>query len=243
MRLEDKRIVLTGGTSGIGYELVKLLCPKNEVIVIARDPSKLDELGIQKPSIVPKCCDLTNLEGLEKLASEIVKSYGSIDVLINNAAIQSTAKFTDDLFDWKTIPQEITTNLTAPCCLTYWLLPALSASNSARIVNINSGLALTPKKHSAVYCATKSALDGFTRSLRYQLADSNIGVQQVFFELVDTAMTSGRGKNKRSAASAAKEVMHTIEAEIPDHDVGKVKLLRLLLRLAPGLARRILKNS
>ena len=243
MKLEDKRIVLTGGTSGIGYELLKLLYPKNEVIVIARNSTKLDELGMQNPSIIPKCCDLANLKELEKLTNEIVTHYGKIDILINNAAVQFTAKFTDDNFDWKTVPREVATNLTAPCCLTYWLLPALTASNSARIVNINSGLALTPKKCSAVYCATKSALDSFTRSLRYQLDESNIGVQQIFFELVDTPMTSGRGRNKLSATSAAKDVIHAIEAEILDHDIGKVKLLRFLLRLAPGFARRILKNN
>lgn len=243
MKLEGKRIVLTGATSGIGYELVKALSKRNEIIVIGRTPLKLIALEKKFPTTTTKCCDLVNLKELEAVATEIIDDHESIDILINNAAVQHSPTFIDDVFDWKTIPTEITTNLTAPSCLSYWLMPALLASGSSRIVNINSGLALAPKKSSAIYCATKSALDGFTRSLRYQLEETNISVQQIFFELVDTPMTRGRGKNKLSPEKAAKEVMHAIETDALDYDVGKVKLLRLLLRLYPKFAYGLLKNS
>lgn len=67
-------------------------------------------------------------------------------------------------------------------------------------------------------------------------------MQQVFLELVDTAMTKDRGKNKVSAEAAATQIIRGMERNILDHDMGKVKLLRLLLRLMPSVAQRIMKK-
>ncbi len=122
-------------------------------------------------------------------------------------------------------------------------MPILLHKNKAVILNINSALALAPKTSSAIYCATKGALNIFTQSLRYQLEKTNISVQQVFLELVDTSMTRGRGKNKVSAEDAAKKIILGIERDISEHNIGKVKILRILLRLAPSIAQKILKNN
>ena len=94
-----------------------------------------------------------------------------------------------------------------------------------------------------MYCATQGAVNVFTQSLRYQLEDTNIRVLQAFMPLVDTPMTAGRGDGKLSAAQAAERLIHGIEKEIADHDIGKVKLLRALMCLSPPLARRIMKRA
>jgi len=194
--------------------------------------------------------DLSTLNDVETVADAIVKRFGSIDILINNAAAQYTPTFLDDDFRYDTIAREITLNFTSVCSLTYLLLPALlnsadstSVNNKAIILNINSALALTPKTSSAIYCATKGALNIFSQSLRYQLEKTNVDVQQIFLELVDTPMTKGRGKNKVSAKDAAHKIIVGMERDISDHFIGKVKLLQILLRLAPSIARRILKSS
>ena len=128
------------------------------------------------------------------------------------------------------------------CSLTYKLLPLLLNNPKASILNVNSGLALTPKTSSAIYCATKGALNIFTQALRYQLQKSNISVHQVFLELVDTKMSKGRGKNKILPENAAKQIIYGLEHNILDHDIGKVKLLRFLLRFFPSLAKNIMKK-
>lgn len=243
MKLNKKRIVITGGTSGIGYEMVKYLHPNNEIIVIARNADKLNELAQEFAGISIYQADLSKLEDIEKIAPTIVERFKSIDVLINNAAIQHTPTFIDDAFKYETISHEITLNFTSICSLTYLLLPALTHKEQAVILNINSGLALAPKTSSAIYCATKGALNIFSQSLRYQLENTNIGVQQAFLELVETTMTTGRGKNKMSAEKASKIILYGLEKDIEDHDIGKVKLLRFLLRLAPSVAKRILKKG
>jgi len=242
MKLEKRRIVITGGTSGIGLEMAKYLHQNNDVIVISKSASKLDELAQDLAGIVTYQADLSRLDNIKTVANAIVKRFKSIDLLINNAAVQNTPTFLDDDFRYENISQEITLNFTSICSLTYLLLPALLHSDKSVILNVNSGLALAPKTSSAVYCATKGALNVFSQSLRYQLEKTNINVQQVFLELVDTQMTKGRGEHKMSAKTAAIRIIRGIERDIPDNDIGKVKLLRVLLRIAPSIAKKIMKK-
>lgn len=242
MKLKNKRIVITGGTSGIGYEMVKILSPNNEVIVIARNQIKLERLSQELENVTTFQADLAYLKDVETVADTLVKRFDRIDLLINNAAIQNTPAFLDDDFVYETISQEVTVNFTSVCCLTYLLMPLLIHQDKATIFNVNSGLALAPKTSSAVYCATKAALNNFTQSLRYQLEQTKIRVQQVFLDLVDTEMTKGRGKNKMSPHSAASQILQGIEKDVEDNYLCKVKLLKVLLRLAPSIAKKIMKK-
>jgi short-subunit dehydrogenase involved in D-alanine esterification of teichoic acids len=210
--------------------------------VISRDEEKLNNLSQQFEGIVTYKTDLSRLDDVENTADTIVKHFDLIDVLVNNAAIQYTPTLLDEDFRYETISREVTINFVSVCALTYLLLPSLLHQKEAAILNINSGLALAPKASSAIYCATKGALNVFTQSLRYQLEQTNISVRQAFLELVDTAMTKGRGKHKMAAEYAAQQVLKGLERDIADHDIGKVKLLRLLLRLAPSIAKAIMKT-
>lgn len=243
MNISGKRVVVTGGTSGIGYEIVKQLSSQNELIVISRSLPKLKVLEKEFGGVAIYQADLSDLKDVESTADRIVKNYESIDILINNAASQHTPAFLDDDFNYEGISGEVTLNFTSICCLTYLLLPALLHESKSVILNVNSGLGLVPKKSSAVYCGTKGALNIFTQSLRYQLENTNVSVQQVFLPLVDTAMTAGRGKFKLTAAKAGGMIVRGIERDVAENNIGMVRLLRALLRISPSLARRILKNN
>ena len=243
MKLTKKRIVITGGTSGIGYEMVKQLHHDNEIIVISRSTDKLNELSQAFKGVVTYQADLAKLDDIKKVGKIIAADYETIDVLINNAAIQYMPTFIDDDFSYDSISHEINLNFTSICSLTSLLLPSLTHDNEAVILNINSGLALAPKTSSAIYSATKGALNIFTQALRYQLEETNISVQQAFLDLVETGMTLGRGENKMSAASAAQTILDGLEKGKLDHDIARVKLLRLLTRLAPSLVSKIMKKN
>ncbi len=106
---------------------------------------------------------------------------------------------------------------------------------------MNSGLGLVPKTTSAIYCATKGALNIFSQSLRHQLEGTNIRVMQAFLPLVETPMTEGRGSGKLPADRVAADIIAGIEKNQLDIDIGKVKLLRPLARFLPSLARQIMK--
>ncbi|TBR41942.1 SDR family NAD(P)-dependent oxidoreductase [Marinomonas agarivorans] len=245
--LANKTIVLTGGTSGIGYEIVRLLESKNKIMVVARASERLEKLKSEFPTVKTFAADLSQPEQYKNLASQILHHSNTIDVLINNAAVQYTPTFLDDHFSYPSIESQINLNFTSICALSYLLLPALLHEEATRrktaIVNINSGLALAPKSSSAIYCATKGALDVFSQSLAYQLEHSNVQVMQAFLPIVDTSMTQGRGKNKISAKQAAQAIVNGIEKGQLINDIGKVALLRVLLRVAPSIAKKIMKEA
>lgn len=240
---QSSHYLITGGTSGIGYELVRQLQERNTVSVIGRPSSRLEALKTEFPGVRIYAADLSDSEDVALVADKIAKRSEAVDVLINNAAVQNTPQFLDDDFCVETIKREIAVNLTAPSILIYLTLPALLQSRKATILNINSGLALAPKTSSAVYCATKGGLNILSQSLRNQFEGANIRVMQAFLPLVETGMTNGRGSGKLSAAEAARRILEGLNGRNPNIDIGKVKLLRILMRLSPSLAQRIMRRG
>ncbi|MBT8079764.1 MAG: SDR family NAD(P)-dependent oxidoreductase [Gammaproteobacteria bacterium] len=243
MNLKRRNIVITGGTAGIGLELVRQMQQENDLLVIASNEERLEHLTRAFPRIMTCRADLAQLSEVEAAAAAARRYFDRIDVLINNAAIQYTPTFVEESFDYASIEREVTVNFTTVCALTSLLLPALIHDGEAAIVNVNSGLGLMPKKNSAVYCATKAAVNVFSQSLRHQLEDTNVRVLQAFMPLVDTAMTTGRGNDRLSPAQAANAMLRGIALGIEDNDIGEIRLLRSLVRFAPGIARKIMKAA
>ncbi|AOT10239.1 SDR family oxidoreductase [Pseudoalteromonas luteoviolacea] len=244
MNLVNKVIVITGGTSGIGRQIVDQLHAQNTIIVIARNSKRLEQLKKRYKNVICFSADLSDPECYKPLSEQIKAQYPRIDVLINNAAVQNEPLFTDPNFEYEQIAREINVNFTAVCSLSFLLLPALNASDSQSVIlNINSGLSFVAKKSACVYCASKAALNLFSQSLSYQLEHTNIKVLQAFIPLVDTPMTQGRGDNKISAECAAKSILKGLKRQDPQHDIGKIKILRILNALTPSLAKRILKGA
>ncbi len=241
MTISDKHIVITGGASGLGLELVKQLSSNNSISIVARPSSGLEAFRQAYADVGIYEAELADLSQVEKVADQIVKDHETIDILINNAAVQYTPTFLDEDFCYNHIKREIDINFTSVCSLTYLTLPALLNSSSGMILNVNSGLGLVPKTTSAIYCATKGALNIFSQSLRHQLEGTNIRVMQVFLPLVETQMTEGRGSGKLPADQVAAEIVSGISKNRLDIDIGKVKLLRPMARFLPSLARRIMK--
>lgn len=243
MKLERRNIVITGGTAGIGRELVRMLHADNDILVIASNTPRLEALARDIPGVLTCPADLSRHREVEAAAREVRARFKHLDVLINNAAVQYTPALLDDDFQHDSIRREIAINFTAVCSLTALLMPALLHDNAAAILNVNSGLALMPKTNSAVYCATKAAVNAFSQSLRNQLEGTNVRVLQAFMPLVETQMSAGRGIGKLSAADAARLLVRGVEHDVEDHDIGKVRLLRALVRFAPGIARNIIKAA
>jgi short-subunit dehydrogenase involved in D-alanine esterification of teichoic acids len=243
MKLIDKKILITGATSGIGLKLVEQLYQNNSLYIIARNQDKINKLLDEYPRVVAFKADFKNIDELQVVAQQLSDEIQSLDVLINNAAVQYTPTFIDDDFIYESIADEITINFTALCSLCYLILPMLNRQHDAVILNVNSGLALVPKTTSAIYCASKGALNIFSQSLRYQLNNTQVQVLQAFLPLVDTPMTQGRGKSKMTTEKVSAEIIKGIEKSIFEHDIGKVKLLRFINRLLPSLAKAIMRKS
>ena len=244
MELKNKTILITGGTSGIGLELVRLLWERgNEIIVFGRSQHKLDDLKNRFIGINTYQCDLSQRQQIEEVMDAVIARHPDISVLINNAAVQFTPTFISEDFDHDSIGYEITTNLTAPLWMTSLLLAGtLLHQRQALIVNVSSGLAFYPKTESAVYCASKAALHSVSQSLRYQLQSTPVRVTEAILPLVDTPMTEGRGSGKMTAEMAARGIVEGIEAGRDEIYIGKARLLPVMMLLVPGIVKNMLKR-
>lgn len=244
MKLTGNTILITGATSGIGHALTMRFSQLgNTVIAIGRNHDALTQLASHTSSIHPIACDLNDPEALKQLAVTVGKRFPGLNVLINNAGIQYNYAFTDPGDHLSQIEHEITVNLTAPVQLTALLLPHLLKQPEAAVVNVSSGLGLVPKRSAPVYCATKAGLHLFSKALSYQLEETSVRVMEVIPPLVDTPMTAGRGKNKLSAEQLVDEFLRGFGRNRREINIGKVGILRLLQRISPALADRLLKNN
>lgn len=243
--VKNRTVLITGGTSGIGYALVKKLAPiNNETIVVASNKIKLEQLREEFSHLQTYCCSLDNSVALVNTFTEIINNHPNISLVINNAGIQETPTFLDKNFNIHRIENEISINLAAPIKICALMLPSLlELAEPSAFVNVTSGLALFPKKNSAVYCATKAGLRNFTQSFRYQLEDSNIKVYEAIMPLVDTPMTTGRGRGKISAERAATAIIEGIEHNQEEIYIGKTKLIPWIARFSPRLMAAIMKAS
>lgn len=243
MRLTGRTIAITGGHQGIGLALAKRLAEENTVIIVGRNQQRLEEAVQEVPSLLPYRCDLRDHEALEEWAKWLYTHHPKLDILINNAAVQHLQDWRDVLPSAHSIEAEIQTNLIAPMLLTKHCLPLLRQQPEAAIVNITTGLVYSPKQSAPGYCASKSGLRAFTLALREQLKGTQVKLFELLPPLVDTAMTSGRGRGKISADSCAQACLKGMEAGQLEIAVGKSRILRWIWRLAPWLALRILRRS
>ena len=244
MRLHNRTVLITGATSGIGRELCRQLgAQDNHIVAVGRSQDKLDALRSELTDATVVRCNLADKGEVTALARRIEQDALPVSLLINNAAVQFTPRFIDADFSFNSIETEIATNFTSVAWLTSLLLPRLmDHDNGAAIVNMSSGLAIYPKTTSALYCASKAALHSLSQSLRYQLAGTRVGVTEILLPLVDTPMTEGRGSGKISAARAAAQTLRAVERGRDEAYIGKAKILPILNRISPALAKRILQG-
>lgn len=244
MKLTGNTILITGGSSGIGLALSKTFCELgNKVIIAARNVEKMNQVKAQFPELDIVECDLTKQTSIDELVVQIEQQYPSLNILINNAAIQYNYDFLTERNIVNKIDYEVSANLTSTIKLCGLLLPVLLKNENSAIVNVSSGLAISPKKSAPVYCATKAGIHLFTKALRYQMEGTKMKIFEIMPPLVETPMTAGRGKNKMSTEDLVREFMNDFKNDKTESLIGKTKLLRLISRIAPKFADSLLKNG
>ena len=205
--METKIIVISGGSSGIGYAYANALSEKNKVIIISRN-----EENLKKVSNELKCefeiCDITNSDSIIDCLNKIGKKHNKIDVLINNAGIWIDGPLENNNYD--EIAESIDTNLKGQIFLTKAALPLLKKANKALIVSTNSDAGRTVRKELSVYNASKWGLEGFVGAMREELKDENIVIISVYPGGVDTSFF----KKANSPRNQSKYLNPLIIAEI-----------------------------
>jgi uncharacterized protein len=182
-------VLITGASSGIGRELAREFGPCAETLVlVARRLDRLEQLRAELLDrypglkIVALAADLSDEHEIEKLLAKVSEQAGPVDVLVNNAGVGDTALF--DRADWVRTRQILQTNILAVAQLTSALLPGMVAGSMVArrrggVLNIGSGAGLTVLPNAAAYTGSKHFVNGFSESLRADLAGTGVTVTQV----------------------------------------------------------------
>lgn len=173
--MSENTILITGGTSGIGYALAAQLLERgNTVLVTGRTEERLAAVRQSLPGVHTYVCDQRDPAAIGRLCSDATRGFPKLNILINNAGIGLKLNLNDTGGELEDLEKEIKTNLTGPIQMVEQFLPQLKRQKSAAIVNVTSGLAFVPMPLKPIYCATKAAMHSYTQSLRVQLKNSSV---------------------------------------------------------------------
>ena len=239
MKFENKRVLITGGTSGIGKALTEVLLKKGATVAIcARREESLKQMRAQYPELKTVVADLSSKSDLFKLKQELDKQTGGIDILINNAGKMTQFDTTEGFPD--NYENEIALNLSAPIELVRLFLPQLLGRTQSAIINVTSGYALWPNKTAPIYGATKAGLHFFTKSLRWQLEKSAVKVIEVLPPVVKTPAVRRAGG--MDPLVFAKRAVSQIEKGAAEVKIAEVKTLSIFMHLTPHIIDQVLKK-
>ncbi|MFB6455344.1 SDR family oxidoreductase [Chitinophaga sp. Hz27] len=197
MTYQDKVILITGASSGIGKELALLLASeKARIILAARNEAKLLEVQAQCLSLTPHChivlMDVTDEKQVQEGAAKAIAIHGRIDVLINNAGVTQRSKLIDT--SPTAIRKLMEVNFFGPMMLTTALLPQFKALGQGQIVVISSLAGLFGYPWRSGYNAAKHALQGYFETLQTEqpipgLATTIISPGRIHTDITYSAIT------------------------------------------------------
>jgi short-subunit dehydrogenase/thioester reductase-like protein len=188
-----KRVLITGGSSGIGRATAERLAEAGaHVIIAARDPLKLDAVAAQirahSGTVSTYACDITDERASAALVQQILSAHGGIDILINNAGHsirRSIAISCGRLHDYERLMQ---LNYFAAVRLTLAFLPQMAAQRSGHVIVISSIGVLSNAPRFSAYVASKAAIEAFARCAASEYRDQGVHFTVVNMPLVRTPM-------------------------------------------------------
>jgi short-subunit dehydrogenase len=190
MNLQGKRVLITGGSSGIGYALAEAMLEKGaSVAITGRRPDVLQEAAErlrQRGRVEYVTADVSTEGGRKTTLESALKALGGLDALVNNAGGVRAGRLEDTTED--EISTMIEVDLVAPILLSRAALPALRASGDGLIINVTSGIALVAAPFYATYAGVKAGLAKFGESLRRELKGEGVHVMTVYPGATDTPM-------------------------------------------------------
>lgn len=211
----NKVVVVTGGSRGIGAQIVKTLANKNYKVILNYNNSKeqaekiQQELLEQGNEIEIIKADVSKREETEKLIQFAINKFNKIDVLINNAGISQEGLFTDVTEEeWQKI---INTNLNSVFYCNQQALKYMIPEQQGCIINISSIWGETGASCEVAYSTTKAAINGMTKALAKEVGPSNIRVNAIAPGIIDTDMNR----------NLTNEELEPIKEQIPLNKIGK----------------------
>jgi NAD(P)-dependent dehydrogenase (short-subunit alcohol dehydrogenase family) len=191
--VKGKVVVITGGSSGIGEAAAMRIAEAGgKVVIVARDEEKLAEVRKKIQSLggfaKTYSCDITDYAANDKLARDILKEFGQVDVLVNNAGRsirRSLALSYDRFHDFERTMQ---LNYFACVRLTMNLLPSMTARRDGHVINVSSIGVLSNAPRFSAYVSSKAALEAFARCAAAEFHDEGVHFTIINMPLVRTPM-------------------------------------------------------
>lgn len=229
----DKMVLITGATSGIGYEFSKrFIKEKYNLVLVGRSEEKLNELrDLAKKNYVTAFTyktDLTLSDGVDKLYEFTKKKVGDIDILINNAGVGFNGEFNE--LDWEKHLDVINLNIISLTKLTKLYSDDMVKRKKGKILNVASTGAYQPGPLISVYYASKAYVLSFSEALREEIKDKGVDVVTLCPGATKTNFSKRAGKGDLDVAMSAEEV-----AEIGYNALMKNKAICI-----PGIMNKVL---
>ncbi|MCU5599330.1 SDR family oxidoreductase [Bacillus wiedmannii] len=257
-RLQDKVIVITGASSGIGEQVAMQVAEQGATpVLMARTEEKLKALAEKIKETYNTPCyyyvlDVSEETEVQSVFSKVLQEVGRIDILVNNAGFGIFKTFEDASMD--EVKDMFQVNVFGLVACTKAVLPHMVKRNEGHIINIASlaGKIATPK--SSAYAATKHAVLGFTNSLRMELSSTNIFVTAInpgpidtnFFEIADQSGTyvKNMGRYMLKPTYVAEQIVKSMQTKKREVNLPKwMGIGPKLYALFPGLFERVAGKS
>ncbi len=197
--LEDRVVVVTGATAGVGRQTALRLARGGAIVVgVARRAEVLAQVAAEESRVHPWVCDITDDAGRAALVEGVLSEHGRIDALVNNVGIGWSGLVEDMTLEQ--VRRLVETNVVAPIDLTRLVLPWMLARGEGDVVLVASVASWFAVPPLTVYSATKYAVEGFTEGLRREVMARGVRVHSVHPGLVATEFAA------RSAGEVPGEV-------------------------------------
>lgn len=221
MKIKNSKILITGGSSGIGYTTAQQLIKKGAKVVITGRDKKALKIAVNELGAIPIVCDVTQETEVKKMVKSAVQQLDGLDVLINNAGFGYFDLLQNmDLQKFKAIMETnvVGAMLCGRECAQYFI-----QQNRGNIINVASTSALKGHQMGTAYSTSKWALRGMTECWRDELRQYNIRVMMIHPSEVQTNFVINSGRPKRNfnpTKLEAQDVAHLIISMLELRDVG-----------------------
>ena len=193
--MKDKRVLITGAASGIGFCLAEEFLRADATVVITdMDRDKLTEASEELAAMTLKKpysyrCDVEYVKDIQMVRAHIEDTLGGLDILINNAGMPCNKEMAQmDHYEWRRL---VNVNLLGPVYHINEFLPGMIKQGSGHIVNVSSGQAFFRLPTWGAYATTKVALGAMSELLSFELAKHGVKVSTVYPFMVDTPFYKG----------------------------------------------------
>ncbi|MBK7230277.1 MAG: 3-oxoacyl-ACP reductase FabG [Ignavibacteriales bacterium] len=209
LNLSSKKVLVTGGSRGIGAACVKYFCMAGASVAFTYKSSSAIATKIEKRYSKISCCkgykvDIEKEEEIKDSIAQITKDFGKIDILVNNAGIWKEGKINKiSLAQWE---ETLKINLTSIFLFTKYVVPSMKLKRSGKIINVSSTAGQRGEADYSHYAASKGGIISFTKSLASELGQYNINVNCVAPGWVLTNMSEKTLSNKKTFEEEIKKI-------------------------------------